>query len=149
MIAALGKYRKSSLAASIFSTVLCWGLVTLAQSSNTQPIPERETFNYLNQKYSLFIGKSRDACRYYVDPNDIYQEGNSRVTMVKVSAEPRGTVMTCQGVLQFVLLQVNCQTKDVAYSKPSGSTNLTWMIERDIDSEVAQTVCSLPARQTE
>ena len=144
-MATLGKYRKSSLALGIFSTVMGWGLVTFAQVPDPKPLPGDETFNYLNQKYSLLIKETRSACGYYIDPKDIYQKGNSKVTMVKVSAGSRGTA--CHGVLQFVLLQVNCQTKDVAYGTPSGIPT-TWKIERDIDSEVAQKVCSLPARQT-
>lgn len=144
-MATRGKYSKSSLALGIFSAVLGWELVTFAQVPDTKPLPDDETFNYLNQKYSLLIKETRSACGYYIDPRDIYQQGNSKVTMVKVSAGPRGTA--CHSILQFVLLQVNCQTKDISYGTPEGVPT-TWKIEHDTNSEVAQTVCSLPARQT-
>jgi hypothetical protein len=73
-MATLGKYRKSSLALGIFSAVLGWGLGTFAQLPDTKPLPDDETFNYLNQKYSLLIKETRSACGYYIDPSAARQK---------------------------------------------------------------------------
>ncbi|MBD3885408.1 hypothetical protein IFO70_27160 [Phormidium tenue FACHB-886] len=79
------------------------------QVTQQQMPPELEQFfSYLNdQKYTLWLGDDRGACGYYIDPSDLYEQGNSRFTTAKVSRGMQGTA--CAGIVEFQVLQADCQ----------------------------------------
>ncbi len=66
-------------------------------------------YTYLNNNYSLWLGDSRGACSYYVDPAGIRVDGSDRFFLAKIS---RGKVGTgCRGVLEFEIMQADCKAK--------------------------------------
>lgn len=78
------------------------------QVAQQQSPPDLDPFfSYLNdQKYTLWLGDDRGACGYYIDPTDVYEQGNSRFTTAKISRGMQGTA--CGGVLEFQVLHADC-----------------------------------------
>ncbi|XGV99556.1 MAG: hypothetical protein ACAF41_11535 [Leptolyngbya sp. BL-A-14] len=148
-----------------------WALGTLALCLTSTPgnaapapgsngfFPDNSVFDYLNQKYTLELGDSRGACGYFIDPDDVYQYGSDRILMVKVSRGAIGTA--CGGVLQFRLLQVNCQSNTLrTLALQGGGMDATWQTDNlelyptqpgvaaeGFTAQVAKKVCALPVIQ--
>lgn len=118
--------------------------------------PETGLVDYLNQKYSLYLGDSgRSACGYFIDPEDIYQQGSDRFTTAKLSRGTTGTA--CAGVLQLQLLKVDCQNRTTTQLELEGyGRDAKWRGSElrfsqikdnnfaDVTQEVAAAVCKLP-----
>jgi hypothetical protein len=136
-----GNRRKGSLMLGILAASLSFSPAAIAQT-----MPDQEIFDHLNQKYNSLIKTTRDACGYYIDPTDIYQYGDTRALMVKVIRGPEGTA--CKNILFFLHLKVNCQTNETAFFRRVGAPNF-WQTDRQIDPEVAQKICALPAQMRE
>lgn len=106
----------------IFFGLLNYGTisVSLAQAVPNTPAPATKPSNlppeavlnkfygYL-QKYNLWLGDSRTACSYEVDPTSVKKDGTDRFFLAKVSRGRAGTA--CRGVLAFQIMQVDCKTK--------------------------------------
>lgn len=133
------------------SLVICgWPTITFAAP------PETGLVDYLNQKYRLYLGDSgRSACGYFIDPEDIYQQGNHRFTTARLSRGTTGTA--CAGVLQLQLLKVDCSNKTTTQLELEGyGREAQWRSSElrfsqiknnnfaDVTQEVAETVCKLP-----
>jgi hypothetical protein len=79
-----------------------------AKTSNIPPaVVMNQFYNYLHQ-YKLWLGDDRGACSYEVDPTGIKKDGADRFFLAKISRGRTGTA--CRGVLNFQIMQVNCQT---------------------------------------
>lgn len=124
------------------------------------PAPMDQFYNYLNQqKYTLLLGESRGACAYHIDPTDLYQQGTSRFVTAKISRGDSGTA--CRGVLEFQILQADCQTNtlyefvresegdprlrgwkrfEISLSNPTQSAT------QAVTQQPAMRICSLPAK---
>jgi hypothetical protein len=64
-------------------------------------------FKYLNDNYTLWLGDSRGACSYHVDPAGIRGDGDDRFFLAKISRGQSGTA--CRGVLAFRIMQADCK----------------------------------------
>jgi hypothetical protein len=125
----------------------------------TQPLDP--FYAYLNdQKYTLYLGDSRGACAYHIDPTDVYANGESRFVMAKVSSGTQGTA--CRGVLAFEVLQADCSAKilygltqlTTADSRSQGWRRFEFSlyastrgaIKPITTQELARKVCALPTK---
>ncbi len=66
-------------------------------------------YQYLNDRYSLWLGDSRGACAYHVDPAGIHANGDDRFFLAKLSAGQVGT--GCQGIMVFRVMQADCKAQ--------------------------------------
>jgi hypothetical protein len=126
---------------------------------STQPLDP--FYAYLNdQKYTLYLGDSRGACSYHIDPTDVYANGESRFVMAKVSSGMQGTA--CRGVLAFEVLQADCSAKilyglaqlTTADSRSQGWKRFEFSLYDPTQSSIkpittqalAKKVCALPTK---
>ncbi len=129
--------------------------IQLAQAQ----VPKSELdkfFNYLNQqKYTFLLGDDRGACSYHIDPTDVYKQGTNRFVMTKLSRGVSGTA--CRGVLEFKILQLDCQT-DTLYQfarETEGDPRFRGWRRFEISlynsnqkstAEITQQICTFPAK---
>jgi hypothetical protein len=89
--------------------------IALAQPAATPPNPTPpkavmdKFYTYLNNNYSLWLGDSRSACSYHVDPAGIRVDGSDRFFLAKISRGKVGTA--CRGVLEFEIMQADCKAQ--------------------------------------
>jgi hypothetical protein len=138
----------------ILLTLAAWATPSVAQSLDP-------FYAYLNdQKYTLYLGDSRGACSYHIDPTDVYANGESRFVMAKVSSGMKGS--GCRGVLAFEVLQADCSAEilyQLSRSAADDPRNAGWQhfefslydgtqssISRITTQELAQKVCALPTK---
>jgi hypothetical protein len=148
--------------------LLTTGIPAIALPTPIAPKPVPRSANDLNpfyaylndQKYTLYLGDSRGACAYHIDPTDVYAQGESRFVTAKVSQGMQGTA--CRGVLQFEVLQADCQAKVLYGLAPltaEDSRNRGWQrFELSLykptpgtgkavtTQELATKVCALPTK---
>lgn len=79
------------------------------QSSIASDFPEN-FYTYLDAKYSLYLGEARSACAYSIDPTDVYEQGSDRFVLARIR---QGSGTGCRGVIDFSVLQADCQTNKV------------------------------------
>jgi hypothetical protein len=79
-----------------------------AKTSNVPPAAVMNQFYDYLQQYKLWLGDDRGACAYEVDPTGVKKDGADRFFLAKISRGRAGTA--CRGVLDFQIMQVNCQT---------------------------------------
>jgi hypothetical protein len=82
-----------------------------AKSTPSSKVPPPEVmdkfFKYLNDSYTLWLGDSRGACSYHVDPAGIRVDDDDRFFLAKISRGQAGTA--CRGVLAFRIMQADCK----------------------------------------
>jgi hypothetical protein len=158
----------------ILSTLLisCWfsGAIALpihvAQAEMSSEFPGN-FFSYLDKKYTLYLGDARSACAYRIDPTEVYEQGNNRFVMAKIS---QGVGSGCRDVIDFVTLQADCQAnkfyeimREAISPEPgsSGPTRYRWLqsemslsehssngsgVIRLTSGDLASKVCDLPTK---
>jgi hypothetical protein len=107
----------SPISLSVSAFILAIGMtpknVTAQQaavnSNSPPPSVMNKFYNYLNKNYSLYLGDSRGACSYDVDPTGIRANGTDRFFLAKISPGKQGTA--CHGVLEFEIMQADCKSK--------------------------------------
>ena len=148
-------FKQQRLALAAIGVLVASGCPVAAMAT----LPNDNTFNYLNQKYSVELGDDRGACGYFIDPADVYQYGSDRLLTARITAGANGTA--CRGVMMLRLLQVDCQTNQIFALQLEGSgRDAKWRtdeltlypVQSDVKAEgytqkAAQTVCSLPAQK--
>jgi hypothetical protein len=75
------------------------------QTSTPAEFPD-SLYSYLDAKYTMELGQSRGACAYSIDPTEVTEQGSNRFVTVRISS---GVGSGCRGVLEFVVLQADCQ----------------------------------------
>jgi hypothetical protein len=104
-------------------------------------LPDQETYDFVTSKYTLLLEQTRGGCGYYANPNTLSITGNERtVSILMMRGQPGGTA--CNGVFEFQVLSVRCQTGEVSYSEQLASP-ANWQEDWHSNAEVAQQICSL------
>jgi hypothetical protein len=93
------------------------------------PAPEvlDKFYHYLNDSYSLWLGDSRGACAYHVDPAGIHANGDDRFFLAKLSAGQVGTA--CRGIMVFRVMQADCKAQklyEFVREKAEDMRNASW-----------------------
>ncbi|MEB3277412.1 MAG: hypothetical protein VKK42_00630 [Lyngbya sp.] len=106
--------------------------------------PDAETVEFVTRKYNVLLENTRSGCGYYANPNTLtVSSQNSSVRELSVLLKP-GEISgsMCNGVFEFWVLTVNCQTSEISYSERMGSpANWTQNFYKNL--EVSQKVCGL------
>jgi hypothetical protein len=69
----------------------------------------KQFFNYLDTSHQLWLGDSRGACAYSIDPTGIRTDGDDRFFLARISPGNVGT--GCRGVLAFRVMQADCKAE--------------------------------------
>jgi hypothetical protein len=69
----------------------------------------KQFFNYLDTSYQLWLGDSRGACAYAIDPTGVRTDGDDRFFLARISPSNVGTA--CRGVLAFRVMQADCKAE--------------------------------------
>jgi hypothetical protein len=69
----------------------------------------KQFFNYLDTSYQLWLGDSRGACAYTIDPTGVRTDGDDRFFLARISPSNVGTA--CRGVLAFRVMQADCKAE--------------------------------------
>lgn len=123
---------------------LCF-LVFFGYAFPTQAaFPDAETVKFVTRKYNLFLENTRSGCGYYTNPNTLTRSSENpslrELSVLLMRGETGGTM--CNGVFEFWVLTVNCQTSEISYSERIGSP-ATWTQNFYKNFEVSQKVCAL------
>lgn len=107
-------------------------------------LPDQETYNFVTERYNLFLEDTRGGCSNYANPTTLAQNSTNpnllSVRVLQTRGERGGSL--CNGVFEFKQLSVNCQTSAVIYSDLIGSP-ATWAEKPYQNEELAAKVCSL------
>lgn len=104
-------------------------------------LPDQETYDFVISRYSLLLEETRSGCGYYANPNTLSINGSERAVSVLLVQGPSGG-SACNGVFEFQVLQVRCQTKEVSYSERLASP-ANWTESWYANPNVAQQICSI------
>ena len=105
-------------------------------------LPDQETYNFVSKQYNLLIHTSRDGCSYYANPQTLKGDNNNRMISVLLTRGDISGGSGCNGVFQFLRLQVRCQTQEISYSEDiSSPANFTENWQSNLG--VANRICSL------
>ncbi|OUC12944.1 MAG: hypothetical protein B0A82_19520 [Alkalinema sp. CACIAM 70d] len=125
------------------------GLIQLTKVAPAQAAPAQSTqlapaiiYDYFNTKYSVHLMDTRGACGYYMDPEDVYERGNERVTTITVTAGQSGGT-ACRGVRKFMPLQVNCKQMTGQVLELQGIGRTARWDSQSIDPEAVEKVCGV------
>ncbi|WP_431628122.1 hypothetical protein [Alkalinema pantanalense] len=116
-------------------------LTKVAPAQATQLAPAI-IYDYFNTKYSVHLMDIRGACGYYMDPEDVYERGNERVTTITVTAGQSGGT-ACFGVRKFMPLQVNCKNMTGQVLELQGIGRSARWDSQSIDPEAVEKVCGV------
>jgi hypothetical protein len=85
----------------------------------TAAYPDRATYEFTIEQYNWFLENTRDGCGYFANPNTLTQSSDSPNARELSVLLVRGSPLSgsgCNGIFEFRVLQVNCQTDEVRYA---------------------------------
>lgn len=129
--------RKIAVSLTVISGVL---LSTSSSLVSYAALPDEATYNFALSRYNLLVEDDLD-CSYYANPNTLSINGNERSLLVLFTrSDPGGTI--CDGVFEFQVLRVKCNTGELLYSAQIASPS-NWEEERHVNRQAANQICSL------
>lgn len=134
---------------SFFSITVLLGLMVapglllgMGESAKASNLADPIVYDYFKTKYSVHLMDTRGACGYYMDPEDVYERGNERVTTITVTAGRSGGT-GCQGVRKFMPLQVNCKQLTGQVWELQGAGRTAQWDRQSISREAVEKVCEV------
>jgi hypothetical protein len=139
----------SRIATLIVFSVLSLPLPVLAA------YPDRETDEFVQRRYNLFLQATREGCTWYANPKSarMYSDKSAplnsygkrsvsvSVSVLQVRGEGGGTA--CNGVFEFLAVTAECESGYISWSRHIGSIP-SWEVFRDNNyPQTASKICSL------
>lgn len=104
-------------------------------------LPDQETYDLITSRYHLSLEQTRGGCGYYANPSTLTVNGSQRaLTVLHMRGDPGGSA--CNGIFEFLILSVDCNTNQVSYSDRLASP-ANWVENWHNNPEVASTVCAM------
>ena len=119
-------------------------ILSLIAGSAAALMPSDAVYGYMNKKYSLELQGDRSSCGYSIDPRDVKISGDRRVTTVTVTRIRNGGGTGCNGVRDFMLMDVNCTKQTGQFLHLKGFGRSAQWKGMEMNQDAVNTVCQLP-----
>lgn len=103
-------------------------------------LPDNETYELVMSRYNILI-EADTECSYYLNPSTLFISGNERAVSVLFTRGELGG-SACNGVFEFQVLIVRCNTQEVSFSSQIASP-ANWTEDWYREPQIAQQICTL------